>query len=660
MHQTPRFMLRLPLAAFAAVLLFAATAWGAPPGNDDVAGVVPLGLNMPAEGSLAEAGDDYRVTEPGCFVGGGQTSSEAAGADVIYRFVAPLPGQYTFRTLESAGNAVLATTLKEPPVLEGPQSIECLLASNRTGGGANPPSEEVGPLTLFAGQVMYVIVDQTAVTAAGFEVVAERSPALEPFSSNDTPATATAAGCGTRGRISPAGDVDFYSLGPATGTAYAMAETFGSEISDADLRVTTAVDTLEFDDLNADGRFGPFAPVIAGTPLTGVSSFLRVSGSSETEPYRLYSTVQPAFASATPEVEPNDTTPLADTSPINYFSGTTAPGDPDLFSFFLPARTTAFIALDADPLRDNTPQNAALALGEVNGGTVKMLQTVNDSGVVSNTTSGAGSLTSTTPFSPAEGITWRARRSTTHLVEVTGTGGDYALSVAVNCKPGPPPAIAVGPGSLPDGEAGAAYQQTLTASGGSGEYAFDIQSGALPAGLSLGPQGQLSGTPTQAGTFQFSAIAIDGQNFTGEQTYTIEVAPAPIPPAPPPQQPAAPITTFPAAPSTPPARCAGRAATISGTAKADRLKGTGRADVIQALGGNDTVSGLGGKDVVCGGGGRDTLKGNGGADTLRGDAGNDAHKGGGGKDRLQGGGGRDTCDGAAGKDTGSSCESGRL
>jgi uncharacterized delta-60 repeat protein len=88
-------------------------------------------------------------------------------------------------------------------------------------------------------------------------------------------------------------------------------------------------------------------------------------------------------------------------------------------------------------------------------------------------------------------------------------------------------------------------------------------------------------------------------------------------------------------------RCAGRSATIVGTAGRDRLRGTSRADVIVALGGNDRVIGRGGNDVVCGGAGDDRLSGGAGRDVLRGEQGRDRLLGGSGRDRLVGGPGRD-------------------
>jgi uncharacterized delta-60 repeat protein len=114
-------------------------------------------------------------------------------------------------------------------------------------------------------------------------------------------------------------------------------------------------------------------------------------------------------------------------------------------------------------------------------------------------------------------------------------------------------------------------------------------------------------------------------------------------------------------------RCAGKKATIVGSARSDRLKGTRRADVIVALGGNDKIAAGRGNDLICagngndkidGGTGNDRLYGQNGKDNLGGGSGKDQLSGGGGKDKLSGGGGRDSCAGGGGKDQ-AACERAR-
>jgi len=84
--------------------------------------------------------------------------------------------------------------------------------------------------------------------------------------------------------------------------------------------------------------------------------------------------------------------------------------------------------------------------------------------------------------------------------------------------------------SLPGGTAGTAYSATLTASGGAPPYTWQISSGSLPAGLSVVSSGQISGTPTTAGTSTFTAQVKDSNNNTATKSLSITIAAAPQPP----------------------------------------------------------------------------------------------------------------------------------
>jgi hypothetical protein len=92
-------------------------------------------------------------------------------------------------------------------------------------------------------------------------------------------------------------------------------------------------------------------------------------------------------------------------------------------------------------------------------------------------------------------------------------------------------APAVAAAALPDGEISVSYPtQTLSASGGSsGTYTWSISGGALPGGINLNPSnGQLTGTPTAAGTFNFTAKATDSATGFGTQAFSIHVIAAPV------------------------------------------------------------------------------------------------------------------------------------
>lgn len=88
--------------------------------------------------------------------------------------------------------------------------------------------------------------------------------------------------------------------------------------------------------------------------------------------------------------------------------------------------------------------------------------------------------------------------------------------------------------SLSNGTVGAAYSTTLAATGGVTPYAWSIVAGNLPAGLILNAQtGAISGTPTSAGTRNFTVRVTDAQNpaDTADKSFSLTIngaAPAPL------------------------------------------------------------------------------------------------------------------------------------
>ncbi|MFK3648920.1 putative Ig domain-containing protein [Lysobacter enzymogenes] len=89
-----------------------------------------------------------------------------------------------------------------------------------------------------------------------------------------------------------------------------------------------------------------------------------------------------------------------------------------------------------------------------------------------------------------------------------------------------PPTITVNPATLGGATVGVAYSDTFSGVGGTAPYTFAISAGALPAGLTLNTTtGALTGTPTAAGTFNFTVRATDANNFPGTRAYTLVVAP---------------------------------------------------------------------------------------------------------------------------------------
>ena len=83
--------------------------------------------------------------------------------------------------------------------------------------------------------------------------------------------------------------------------------------------------------------------------------------------------------------------------------------------------------------------------------------------------------------------------------------------------------IELSPLSLPDGTCGAAYSQQLTAGGSTAPYTCALQSGTLPAGLSI-ENNTLSGTPVQlANDHAFTVRVTDFDGNSKDFDYTITV-----------------------------------------------------------------------------------------------------------------------------------------
>ncbi|UDF31777.1 UNVERIFIED_ORG: cadherin-like beta sandwich domain-containing protein (plasmid) [Roseateles sp. XES5] len=79
-------------------------------------------------------------------------------------------------------------------------------------------------------------------------------------------------------------------------------------------------------------------------------------------------------------------------------------------------------------------------------------------------------------------------------------------------------------GALPVATKGTAYNQPLTAAGGTAPYSYAVTAGALPAGIVLDPStGALGGTPGASGDFSFTVTATDGANVAGSAAYTLKV-----------------------------------------------------------------------------------------------------------------------------------------
>jgi uncharacterized repeat protein (TIGR01451 family) len=477
-----------------------------PPPNDNCSAALALTLNTPRTGVLATgdaatvgfATNDYQLPAAStCFAGIGQVVTTAPGPDAVYSFIAPNTGNFSFRVHyggdTTLANLVLYVASTCPVATPGtPVDVpSCLGASNRN---TSFGSEAVMCMPLTVGQQVFVFVDQLNTTAGSSFFEVEVTQCVTETESNNTPdPSVQLVQCGIEGSITPAADIDFYRLPTSTAgeRVFAVVDGSSSNNADFDLRVTNSTDTLEFDGADNDVPYGGTAPNIAGTVLTGVQEYLRVTTASTTvtaEPYRLYYVIQPPSALAIPESEPNDSIATANANNLNYFTGAIGPpggGSPpstdmDVFAFTAAAGDLVHISVSGDPARDNVPFNSKVELLNSAGGT---LRTTDDSNATS-TGLGAptiGNLAATSPASPGEVLVHRIVTPGTYYVRITSgclpesptstvttCNGDYLLSIAKNCAAGdvvgptptPPPATAT-----PDPEAVADVSMQAPATG---------------------------------------------------------------------------------------------------------------------------------------------------------------------------------------------------
>src|SRR5215472_5616786 len=215
---------------------------------------------------------------------------------------------------------------------------------------------------------------------------------------------------------------------------------------------------------------------ISGTPTTaGTSSFtVKVNDSSS-----------PA-QSATANLNITVTTSV---TPIQITTSSLAAGQ----------TSTAYSALLAAS-GGQTPYSWSLSSGSLPAGL-----TLGSSGQISGTPTTAGTSSFTVKVTDSSST---AQSATANL--------SITISTSVT-------AVRVTTSTLAAGQTSTAYSASLAASGGQTPYSWSLSSGSLPAGLTLGSSGQISGTPTTAGTSSFTVKVTDSSSTAQSATANLSI-----------------------------------------------------------------------------------------------------------------------------------------
>ena len=186
----------------------------------------------------------------------------------------------------------------------------------------------------------------------------------------------------------------------------------------------------------------------------------------------------------------------------------------------------------------------------VGGGALPTGLSLTSAGVLSGTPTAAGSFS--------------------FILQVTDSGGataTHTYTVSISSQ------LSITTSTLPNGTVGSGYSATLAATGGTAPYTWSIASGGLPAGLSLGTTGTISGTPTTAANYTFSVTATDSAGLKTMCSYSMAIV-APVS-----------VSVSPTSASVPVAQTQQFSATVSGTSN------TGVSWTVNGVAGGDSTMG---------------------------------------------------------------------
>ncbi|WP_294254984.1 putative Ig domain-containing protein [uncultured Sphingomonas sp.] len=329
-----------------------------------------------------------------------------------------------------------------------------------------------------------------------------------------------------------------YSYAITAGTLPAGLILSGSTLTGTPSQTGTFNFTVTATDSASAGSGGPYsvsksysvtvgAPTIALTPTTltgataGVAYSQTITASGGVSPYT-YSVTAGALPagltlsssgtlSGTPSAGGtfNFTVTATDSS-----SGAGAPFSANrAYSLTVAAATITITPTSLSPWAAGAPYSQTLTASGGNGaytfavtaGALPPGWTLSSSGVLSGTATASNNYNFTV----------------TATDQSTGAGAPYSASQAYTAIV-TTPIFSLDPTTPLSGTVGQAYTGGFVAGGGTAPYTYDVFSGTLPPGLSLGTGGTLSGTPTTAGTFSFIVRARDTTSGLGAPYAVIE------------------------------------------------------------------------------------------------------------------------------------------
>lgn len=210
---------------------------------------------------------------------------------------------------------------------------------------------------------------------------------------------------------------------------------------------------------------------------------------------------------------------------------------PGVYSFASSAQLTGTLTLDAagNPnavfifkIGSTLTTATGSSVNVINGGSAcNIFWQVGSSATLGTTTVFAGNILALTSITLNTGASLSGKALARNgAVTLAGNAISVCIPPPIIC-----PVITVNPATLPPGTLGAAYSQTITATGSAAlPYTYSVSSGTLPPGLTLNPAtGAITGSPSAIGTFNFTIRATDTNGCFGVRAYSIVIAAAACP-----------------------------------------------------------------------------------------------------------------------------------
>ncbi|AUD02649.1 SdrD B-like domain-containing protein [Spirosoma pollinicola] len=260
---------------------------------------------------------------------------------------------------------------------------------------------------------------------------------------------------------------------------------------------------------------------VIATTTTNSSGLYRFTGLTPDVPYSVSFTTPVGYTATTPL---SGTDKTVDSDPVNGITAsvTLASGENnptlDAGFYLAPAMSVTLTSAPVCNSATNTyVATATVSLTSASAGTLTITDNGTTIGTISITAGQATATLSVTGVSDAA--------SHTLVGTFNGLTATATYTAPIPCTVC---STSITMASLPNGQVGTAYSQTLTASGGTAPYTYAVR-GTLPAGLTLNPlTGEIAGTPTAAAASSFTITVSDARSCSDAQPMTIMTSVAPV------------------------------------------------------------------------------------------------------------------------------------